>query len=70
MTLRHLAGRLEEEPVGELHDVRLVRRGDLLAAVLLGVVEGRLHDPVASELGDRLDRDTRVLANLHVHARE
>lgn len=41
------AGRLQEHPVGELHDVGLVPGGDLPPAVGPRVVEGEGHDPPA-----------------------
>ena len=63
MPLRHPTRDLEEQPVGELHDVGLVGGGDLPPAVGLGVVEGRLHDPLGAEDRDRLDRDPRVRAD-------
>jgi hypothetical protein len=40
-----------------------VRGRHLAAAVLLRIVERRLDDAVGAELGDRLDRDTGVLAH-------
>ena len=57
---------VEEEPVGELHDVRLVDRRDLAAAVAARVVEGELDDLARARLGDRLDRDARVAADARV----
>ena len=60
---RDLAGHAEEQAVGELHDVRLVDRGDLLPAVRLRVLERELHDPAAAHLGDVLDRDRGVLTD-------
>ena len=38
------AGALEEQPVALLHDVRLVNRGDALAAVALRVLEREVGD--------------------------
>jgi hypothetical protein len=43
--LGHLAAHAEEQAVGELHDVRLVDRGDLLPVVGTGVLERELRDP-------------------------
>ena len=40
VVLGDLAEAVEEEPVGELHDVGLVDRGDLLAAPFARVLEG------------------------------
>ena len=57
---RDLACDAQEEPVGELHDVRLVHGRDLPAAVLARVVEGELDDPPRAGDRDRLDRDPRV----------
>jgi hypothetical protein len=62
MPLGHLAGDLQEQPVRELHDVGLVGRGHLPAAVFLGVPEGRLHDSVRAEHRNGLDRDAGLLA--------
>ena len=39
----------QPEAIGELHDVRLVHRGDLLATVGAGVLEGRLDHPAGAE---------------------
>ena len=52
---------VEEQAVGELHDVRLVDAGDALAPHALGVVEGVLADAGAALLGDELHalRDAR-----------
>ena len=51
-TRRDRRGSLEEQPVGELHDVRLVDGGDLAPAVRDGVVEGEAGDPLGG-LRDR-----------------
>src|SRR5581483_784104 len=75
---RDLARDPQEQSVGELHDVRLVHRGDLVALVRARVLEGELHDPARAELANVLDGDRRVLADLRVafllddraHARE
>ena len=64
VVLRDLARDVEVEAVGVLHDVGLVGRGHLAAAVLARVVERRAHDPLGAEDGDRLDRDARVIADL------
>lgn len=45
---------LDEQAVGELHDVGLVHRGHLLAAVLLGVVERKLGHAGGGGAGDDL----------------
>ena len=45
---------LEEQPVAELHDVRLVDGGDPLAAVRARVLEGELRDARGGLLGDDL----------------
>ena len=54
---------LEEQAVGELHDVRLVDRGDLAAAVGDGVVEREPGDPLRGGPGDDLDALRRVRAD-------
>ena len=46
---------LEEEPVGQLHDVRLVDGGDLVPAVRDRVLEGVAGDPLGRGTGDDLD---------------
>ena len=55
---------VQKQAVGVLHDVRLVREGDLAPPVQLRVVEGGTNDPLGAEDGDRLDRDADVLAQL------
>ena len=59
-------GDVEEEAVGELHDVRLVDRRDLAAAVAARVVEGELDDLARPRLRDRLDRDAGVAPDVRV----
>jgi hypothetical protein len=54
------AGGVEEEAVRVLHDVRLVHRRELAAAVLADVVEGELDHPPRAGDRDRLDRDAGV----------
>ena len=61
--LGDLAGDLQEQAVGHLEDVGLVHRGDLLAAVGDGVVEGVAHDALGAGDRDRLERDARVGAD-------
>ena len=51
---RHVADAVEEQPVAELHDVRLVDRRHLLAAVPPRVLEGELRDARRRALGDDL----------------
>ncbi len=51
---------LEEQPVGQLHDVRLVDRGHLPAVIGDGVVEGVPGDPLGGNSGDDLDALGRV----------
>ena len=58
---RDLARDVQPEPVGELHDVRLVHGGDLAAAVAARVVERELEDAARARHGNRLDRDTGVV---------
>lgn len=70
--LGDLAGDVEEETVGHLHDGGLVDDADLLAADRLGVLEGVTEDALAGLAGDELDAlddavnndvlDARVLA--------
>ena len=47
---RHGPHALEEQPVAELHDVRLVHGRDALAAVPPRVVERELRDPRSTPL--------------------
>ena len=70
--LGYIAGGVEEETVGHLHDGGLVDDADLLAADLLGVLEGEAQNTLAGLPGDQLDAlddtinhnvlDARVLA--------
>ena len=60
---------LEEQPVGELHDVRLVDRGDLAPAVRDRVVEGEPGDPLGRGAGDDLDALGGVRADHVLDAR-
>ncbi len=46
---------LEEEPVGQFHDVGLVDRGDRVTVVRDGVVEREARDPLRGGPGDDLD---------------
>ncbi len=55
-----LARDAQPETVGELHDVRLVHRRDLLAAHPARVVERELEHPARAGDRDRLDRDAGV----------
>ena len=48
---RHRPGDLQEQAVGELHDVGLVHGGDLLAAFATGILEGEPADALASRAG-------------------
>ncbi len=61
--LGDLAGHAQEEPVGELHDVRLVHGRHLAAAVAPRVVDRELDDPARAADRDRLDRDPGVGPN-------
>ena len=54
---------LEEQAVGQLHDVGLVDRRDLAAAVGDGVLEGEARDPLGGGAGDDLDALGGVLAD-------
>jgi hypothetical protein len=60
---------VEEEAVRDLHDVRLVDGVDLLAAILLGGVEGELRDARRSLLRDDLDGLCDARRNQHLDAR-
>jgi hypothetical protein len=53
--LGHLAGSVEEETVGHLHDGGLVDGANLVLANLLGVLEGVTEDALGSLAGDELD---------------
>jgi hypothetical protein len=53
--LGHLAGGVEEEAVGHLHDGGLVDGADLVLADLLGVLKGVAEDALGSLAGDELD---------------
>ena len=57
VVLRDLAEDVEEEAVGELHDVRLGHARDALAAVVARVLEREADDPLRALAADRLDRD-------------
>ena len=57
---RHLAGDLQVEAVGELHDVGLVHGRHLVPAISSRVVEREFDDSSRSRHRDRLDRDARV----------
>jgi hypothetical protein len=57
---RDLACGVEPEPVGVLHDVRLVHGRDLRAAGFARVSEGKLDDLPRAGDRDRLDRDPGV----------
>ena len=50
----HLARRVEEQPVAELHDVRFVDRDDAAPAVLARVIEREHRDARGRPLGDDL----------------
>lgn len=70
--LGQLAGGVEEETVGHLHDGGLVDGAHLVLADLLGVLEGEAEDALRGRAGDELDGlddavdddvlDARVLA--------
>ena len=53
--LGHVAGGVEEETVGHLHDGGLVDGADLVLANLLGVLEGVAQHALGSLAGDELD---------------
>ena len=61
---RDLAEDRKEEPVGELHDVRLRHAGDLAAVVGSRIVEGEADDPLGGCGSDRLDGDSRAARDL------
>src|SRR5438132_9920495 len=58
-----LLGNLQEETVGELHDVRLVDRGHLAAAVGARVNESEVDDSGAGRHRDGLDTEPGVWPN-------
>ncbi len=60
----HAPRRLQEQPIGELHDVRLVTGRDGLPPLIRRQVEREPDDAFAPELGDRLDGDAGVGAHL------
>ena len=62
--LRDVAEDVEEEPVGELHDVRLRHARDALAAVGARVLEREADDPLGALAADRLHRDARACGDL------
>ena len=55
MIARDAARALEEQAVGELHDVGLVHGRDAPAPLALGELEGVLRDPQAGVLGHDLE---------------
>ena len=63
--LGHLARDAQEQTVGHLHDGGLVHGADLLAANLLGVLEGEAQDTLAGRAGDELDGLNNAV-NYHV----
>jgi hypothetical protein len=58
-----LASHFQEEPVGELHDVRLVDGRDLATFLAPRVLEGEAGYPLAAPPGDDLDRLGRIPAD-------
>src|SRR3990172_4767252 len=52
--LGYFLGRVEEEAIGELHDVGLMHGGDLLAPILPGVSKGEPDDALCPRHGDWL----------------
>lgn len=67
--LGDLLGGGEEETVAELHDGGLVYYADLLAADLLGVLEGEAEDALGSIAGDELDGLDDAVNDLVLDAR-
>ena len=63
VVLGHAPGDLQEEAVGELHDVGLVARRDLRAPPSPGFLEREPDDALTAEPADGLDRDAAVLAD-------
>ena len=55
VVLRDGPARLEEQAVGQLHDVCLVHGRDLVPAVGDRVIEGEARDPLGCGAGDDLD---------------
>src|SRR5207302_1962557 len=58
-----LLGNLPEETIGELHDVRLVDRGHLAAAVGEREIESEVDDSGAGRHRDGLDTEPGVRSN-------
>ncbi|KAI3488747.1 hypothetical protein L1887_47088 [Cichorium endivia] len=67
--LGDLSAGVEEHAVGHAHDGSLVDGGDLVAAVLLGVVEGVAGDALGSLVGDELDGLDHAVDDLVLDAR-
>lgn len=55
VVLGHVPAGFEEHAVGHFHDGGLVHGGDLVSAVLRGVVEGVSGDSLGGLVGDQLD---------------
>ncbi|KAL9582181.1 MAG: hypothetical protein Q9203_005599, partial [Teloschistes exilis] len=53
--LADVAGRVQEQSVGHLHDCRLVYRTDLRPAYILGVLESESEDALRGFSGDEFD---------------
>lgn len=67
--LGELAGDVEEKTVRHLHDGGLVDSANLLAANLLGVLEGVAQDTLRSLTGDELDALNHTIDNDVLNAR-
>jgi hypothetical protein len=57
---RHLSAALQEEPVGQLHDVGLVDGGDLASPIAQRVLERVARNPLRRGAGDDLDALRRI----------
>jgi hypothetical protein len=67
--LGQVAGGVEEETIGHLHDSGLVDGADLVLASLLGVLEGEAQDTLGSLAGDELDGLNNTVDNDVLNAR-
>lgn len=67
--LGDLLADLEEQTVGHLHNGSLVDNADLVAANLLGVLEGESQDTLTSLAGDKLDALDDTIDNNVLNAR-
>ncbi len=67
--LRYFATAPQEQPIGQLHDVGLMNRGDLLAPGFLGELEGIFGNPDGRRARDYFEAGDHVLHHLVLQAR-